>query len=110
MKKELKSVKEVSLIFNGMALLGEALAIVVHFFQEDLYKPTQRLIRLEVLAKVLKREELTQRLISCLAVDYNCALMVVIGGCETASVNGAAMRNVKFFYADLSMLFVFHTL
>ena len=63
-----------------MALLGEALAIVVHFFQEDLYKPTQRLIRLEVLAKVLKREELTQRLICCLAVDYNCAIMVVIGG------------------------------
>lgn len=51
LKEELKSVKEFSVIFDGTARLGETLAIVVRFSQEELYKPTQCLIRLEVLAK-----------------------------------------------------------
>ena len=102
LKEELKSVKEISVIFDGTARLGEASAIVVRFFQEDLYEPTQRLIRLEVLAKALEVEELAQRLISCLVVDFNFGPRIVIGGTrDGASVNGAAMKNVKFFYADL---------
>ena len=51
--------KEASIIFDGTARLGEALAIVVRFVQED-YKPVQRLVRLEVLAKLLKGNELAQ--------------------------------------------------
>ena len=82
LNEKLKSKKEVSVIFDGTAHLGEALANVVRFFQEDLYKPTQHLIRLEVLAKALKGEELAQRFISCLAVDYNFVLRIVIGGCK----------------------------
>ena len=62
-----KSVKGVSVIFD-----------------ETARKPTQRLIRLEVLAKALKGEELAQRLKSCLAVDYKFGARVVIGGCEIA--------------------------
>ena len=96
----MKSVEEVSVIFDGTARLGEALAIVVRFFQEGIFKPTQRLIRLEVLAKVLKGNELAQRLISCLAVEYSLGPRVVIGGMrDGASVNGTT-RNVRFFYAD----------
>lgn len=41
--------------------------VAMHFFQEE-HKPSKRLIRLEVLTKALKGEELAQRLISCLAV------------------------------------------
>ena len=62
--------KEASVIFDGTARMGEALAIVIRFVQED-FKPTQRLIQLEVLAKALKGVELAQRLMSCLAVKYN---------------------------------------
>lgn len=36
---------------------------------EGILEPTQRLTRLELLTKVLKGDELAQRLISCLAVD-----------------------------------------
>ena len=36
LKEDLKSVKEVSVIFDATARLGEALTIVVRFFQEDL--------------------------------------------------------------------------
>ena len=70
LRSELETVKEASVIFDGTARTGEALAIVIRFVQED-FKPTQRLIQLEVLAKALKGVELAQRLMSCLAVKYN---------------------------------------
>ena len=98
---ELESVKEASVIFDGTARMGEALAIIVRFVQED-FIPTQRLIRLEVLAKALKGGELAQRLMSCLAVKHNFGPNTIIGGIrDGASVNGAALRQLKFFYSNL---------
>ena len=91
---ELESVKEASVIFDGTARMGEALAIIVRF--------VQRLIRLEVLAKALKGDELAQRLMSCLAVKHNFGPNTIIGGIrDGASVNGAALRQLKFFYSNL---------
>ena len=46
--------------------MGEALATVVRFVQED-FKPTQRLVQLEILAKALTGAQLAQRLMSCLS-------------------------------------------
>lgn len=87
LKKELKDVKEASVIF---ARLGEALAVIVRYVQEN-FQPTQRLIRLDILAKALKGEELAQRLMSCLAADYHFGPTAIIGGMrDGASVNGAA--------------------
>ena len=52
-------------------------------------------------AKVLKGDELTQRLISCMVVEYNLGPRVIIGGMrDSASVNGPAVRNVRLFYVD----------
>ena len=65
LKEELKSVEEVLVTFDGTARLGEGLAIVVRLFKEGIFKPTQCLIRLEELAKVLTIDELAHRLISC---------------------------------------------
>ena len=62
-KRDLQSVEEVSIIFDGTTRLGEALAVVIRFVQEN-FKPTQRLLRLQVVAKALKAEELAQRLIN----------------------------------------------
>ena len=53
LKKELKDVKQASVIFDGTARLGEALAVIVRYVQEN-FQPTQRLIRLDILAKALK--------------------------------------------------------
>ena len=47
LKEELKIATEASVIFDGTARLGVALAIVVRYIQED-FKPTQRLVGLEV--------------------------------------------------------------
>ena len=68
LKAELNIVREASIIFDGTARLGEALAIVVRYVQQD-FRPTQRLLRLEVLAKPLKGNELAQRLMTCMAVN-----------------------------------------
>ena len=101
LKKELKDVKEASVIFDGTARLGEALAVIVRYVQEN-FQPTQRLIRLDILAKALKGEELAQRLMSCLAVDYHFGPTAIIGGMrDGASVNGAALRELMFFYPKL---------
>ena len=106
---ELESVKEASVIFDGTARMGEALAIIGRFVQED-FIPTQRLIRLEVLAKSLKGDELAQRLVSCLAVKHNFGPNTIIGGIrDGASVNGAALRQLKFFYSNLSDVVCFRT-
>ena len=89
---ELETVKEGSVIFDGTARMGEALAIVIRFVQED-FKPTQRLIQLEVLAKALKGVELVQ---------YNFDPNTIIGGIrDGASVNGVALRQLKFVYSNL---------
>ena len=101
LQEELKDVKEASVIFDGTARLGEALVIVIRFVQEN-FVPTQRLIRLKILAKALKGKELAQRLMSCLAVEYKLGPNVVIGATrDGSSVNGAALRQLMFFYQNL---------
>ena len=49
LRSELETVKEAGVIFDGTARMGEALAIVIRFEQED-FKLTQRLIQFELLA------------------------------------------------------------
>ena len=94
---EVESVKEAGVIFDGTTRMGEALAIIVRFVQEDVI-PTQRLI----LAKALKGDELAQRFMSCLAVNHNFGPNTIIGGIrDGSSVNGAALRQLKFFYSNL---------
>ena len=58
---ELEGVKKASVTFDGTARMGETLVAIVRFVQEN-FIPTQRHIRLEVLAKTLKGDELAQRL------------------------------------------------
>ena len=69
LKSELTEAKAVSTIFDGSTRLGEALAIIVRFVDSQ-GNVQQRLVRLQVLAKSLKAEELAQCLIQALAVEY----------------------------------------
>lgn len=81
-----KGANRSSVIFDGTGRLDKVLAIM------DDFKPAQRLTRLEVLAKsLIKGEELAQRLMSCLAVDYKFGPGVIVGAIrDSAAVNGAA--------------------
>ena len=111
LKAELHNVKEASIIFDGTARLGEALAVVLRFVQEDC-KPTQRLVRLEVLAKPLKGNELAQRLMTCIAVNHSFGPNVVFAGMrDGAAVNGAAIKQLLFFYPNIMDVICFsHTI
>ena len=50
----------------------------------------------------MKGEELAQKLMTCLAVDYNFGSSAIIGGMrDGTSVNGAVLRQLLFFYPKL---------
>ena len=110
-KGELQNVEEVSIIFDGTTRLGEALAVVIRFVQEN-FKPTQRLLRLQVVAKALKAEELAQRLMSFVAVDHHFGPSMLLAAIrDGASVNGAALRQLSFFYPNMMDIVCFsHTI
>lgn len=74
--------------------------------------PHSALYSFEVQAKALKGVELAQRLTSCLAVKYNFGPNTIIGRIrDGALVNGAALRQLKFFYSNLFDIVCFsHTI
>ena len=98
-------------IFDGSTRLGEALAIIVRFIDKD-WNIQQRLLKLEILAKSMNAEELAQRLIQCLAVEYgtqpNHLLVAMRDG---ASVNEAGLCQVMFFFPNILNVICFsHTI
>ena len=101
LKTELSLVDGCSVIFDGTTRLGEALAIVVRFVDDE-WNVQQRLIRLQVLAKSLKANELAQCLIQSLAVEYSIRPGVLLAAMKDgAAVNHAALEQVKFFFPQL---------
>lgn len=83
LKTELSLVDGCSVIFDGSTRLREALAIVVRFVDDE-WNVQQRLLRLQVLAKSLKANELAQCLIQSLASIMG--VHVLPQCCSTASL------------------------
>ena len=110
-KGELQNVEEVSIIFDGTTRLGEALAVIVRFVQENV-KPTQRLLQLQVVAKALNSKGLAQRLMCYVAVDHHFGPSMLLAAIrDGASVNGAALRQLSFFYPEMMDIVCFsHTI
>ena len=101
LKTELSLVDGSSVIFDGSTRLGEALAIVVRFVDDE-WNLQQRLLRLQVLDKSLKANELAQCLIQSLAVEYSIRPGVLLAAMKDgAAVNHAALEQVKFFFPQL---------
>ena len=101
LKTELSLVDGCSVIFDETTRLGEALAIVARFVDDE-WNVQQRLIRLQVLAKSLKANELAQCLIQSLAVEYSIRPGVLLAAMKDgAAVNHAALEQVKFFFPQL---------
>lgn len=61
--------QDVSIIFDGTSRLGEALAIVLRFVTCE-WSIKQRLIKLQLLSKSLKGEEIARELIHTLSTEY----------------------------------------
>ena len=83
---------------------GETLPEDMRFFRFDLvvndeWNVQQHLIRLQVLAKSIKANELAQCLIQSLAVEYSIRPGVLLAAMKDgAGVNHAALEQVKFFF------------
>ena len=101
-KETLKSeLSEAKAVFDGSTRFGEALAIIVRFVDSQ-WNVQQRLVRLQVLAKSLKAEELAQCLIQALAVEYAIQPGALLAAMKDgASVNQAALQQVRFFFPHL---------
>ena len=96
-QEEIKN-KDVSVTFDGTSRLGEALAIVLSFIEEN-WNVEQRLVRLQMLAKSLCGEEIARVVISCLSITYGIGTEHVIGAMrDRASSNNVAMATMKVLY------------
>ena len=78
LQKEQATIREeilgryISVIFDGTSRLGEALAVVIRFISND-FTIEQRLVKLQMLAKSMKGEEIASELNSVLSATYGIA-------------------------------------
>ena len=61
--------KDKIVTFDGTTRLGEVLAVIFRYI--DGWEIKQRLVRLEILSKSMKCEEITRELINILSMDYS---------------------------------------
>ncbi|XP_065892612.1 uncharacterized protein [Dysidea avara] len=95
------SEQDVSVIFDGTSRLGEALAMVVRFVTCE-WNIEQRLIKVQLLSKSLKGEEIARELIHTLSTEYSIGTDNLLAAMrDRAASNGVAMRTVKVLYPNL---------
>ena len=95
LQQELSSACAISVIFDGSTHLGEALAIVARFVDQN-WDIQQRLIRFHVLAQSLNGQQLAGEIIQCLSVAFRIPASKFVAAIrDGAAVNGAALRSVK---------------
>lgn len=76
--------------------------IYIYIYVQENFKPTQRQLCLEVLAKPLKSPELAQQLMSCLAVNHGFGPNMLLATMrDGVAVNSAAIRQLSFFYPNI---------
>ena len=109
-KRELSG-RPVSVIFDGTTRLGEAMAIVVRFVDDELVIQ-QRLVRLQLLSKSMAGEEIARVLINTLSVEYSINSQLVLATMrDRAACNNVAIRTLKIVYpAVLDVGYFSHTL
>ena len=89
--------KDVSFCFDETSRLGEALAIVIRYSSEWTIK--QKLVRLSMLAKFLRGEEVAQEVLSALSTELGIPsqkLLAFMRDC--ASVNSVAVTTLSGMY------------
>ena len=93
--------KYLSVTFDGTSRLGEALAVVLHFVDDD-WQLQHRLIRCQMLSKALSGEEIAREVISTLSVTYGIYSHRVLATMrDRASANNVAMQTMKVMFPSL---------
>ena len=95
------SEQNVSVIFDGTSRMGEALAIVLCFVTCE-WSIKHRLIKVQLLSKSLKGEEIARELIHTLSTEYSIGANNLLAAMrDRASSNGIAMKTLKVLYPNL---------
>ena len=90
-----------SVIFDGTSRLGEALAIVLRFVTSE-WSIEQRLIKVQLLSKSLKGEEIARELIHTLTTEYGIRTNNLLAAMrDRAASNGVAMKMLIVLYPKL---------
>ena len=86
---------------KSLQRLGEALAVVVRFISNEI-TIEQRLVKLQMLAKSMKGEEIARELISVLSATYGIGSGFLLAAMrDRASVNNVALATLKVVYPML---------
>ena len=104
--------RNVSVAFDGMTHVCEAMVIVLRFLDED-WGMQQCVVRLMLLAKSMTGEELARQLIQCLSTELGITtgdILIAIMH-DRALVNNVAVQTLKIIYPTLIDIGCFsHTL
>ena len=93
--------RKMSVIFDGTTRMGEALAILIRFVDDE-YSIHQRLIHMQLLAKSIAGEELAREIITVLQAHYKVLPVSLIGAMHAgAAVNTVAMNTVSIVYPNI---------
>uniref|UniRef100_A0A1X7TYF9 HAT C-terminal dimerisation domain-containing protein n=1 Tax=Amphimedon queenslandica TaxID=400682 RepID=A0A1X7TYF9_AMPQE len=96
-KKEIEGAN-VAVIFDGSTHVSEALAVVVRFVDHS-WNIRQRLVRLQLLAKSLRGEEIAREIISVLSVSYSVKPHQLLAAMrDRAASNNVAMQTINIIY------------
>ncbi len=99
-RQEIKG-KNVSVIFHGTSRLGEALAVLLRFMDDE-FNLQQRLIRVQMLSKSLTGEEIARELLTVLSVTYGIHPNNLLAAMrDRASTNNVAMRTLCIIYPNV---------
>lgn len=98
--------RTVSVIFDGSTRIGEAIAIILRFINDD-WMMTQRLIRIDICSKSVNSEELARVLNEALCVEFGIKV-----NCLLAAMRGqAALDQIAFIFPKMLNIVCFsHTL
>lgn len=93
--------KNVSAIFDGTTRLGEALAVLLRFMDDD-FSLQQRQVRVQMLSKSLTGEEIARELLTVLSVTYSIHPSNLLAAMrDRASTNNVAMQTLTIIYPNV---------
>ena len=86
----------ISVVFDGTTRLGEAVVNLIRYVTENI---SQRLLRVQMIAKSMTGEEIACELIHVLSINYSVNPNSLLAAMrDRASVYNVAMRNLKIVY------------
>ena len=99
--REELSGRPISIVFDGTTRLGETMAVVVRYIDTS-FNTQQRLVRLQLLAKSIKGEEIAREINATISTPYYISPNLVVAMLhDRAACNVVALQTLKIVYPQL---------